>query len=118
MNDGRMKEKEDAMKEQVSSERYLEYLKSFECCNHLTNKHSLNEYGFWKIVGEEQSCDGWGSLQADLGVVRGRLDNVIKYAVGLTDFWSFGAGGRITKLDPPKKIGTGGLVLTGRRKRG
>ena len=64
----------------------------------LLENHSLQQYGFWKILGEDPNCDMSGPhVQPDLGVVEGKLEDVIKYAVELPNFWQWG-GGRSTDI--------------------
>jgi hypothetical protein len=73
----------------------------------LLKKHKLNEYGVWRIKGEDPNCDMGGyHHQPDLGLYEGRLDEVIAYAVELPGFWTWGGGGSITKteVELPKKI--------------
>ena len=71
----------------------------------LLKKHSLDEEGLWQIKGEDPNCDWGGSHhQPNLGIVDGKLVDVIKYAVELSGFWSWGAGGNIVKIDNIKKI--------------
>lgn len=63
-------------------------------------KHKLEEYGIWKILGEDPNCDFGGSHHNPyLGIVEGILDDVIKYAESLPNFWQWGAGGIIEKVD-------------------
>lgn len=74
-------------------------------CKHLLQKHSLTETGLWKILGEDPNCDMGGSHhQPDLGIVEGKLADVIAYAVTLPNFWQWGAGGNIKKISNIKKI--------------
>lgn len=65
----------------------------------LLKKHSLNEVGTWQIYGEDPNCDfGGPHHEPELGIVTGKLDDVIKYAVELKGFWQWGGGGRIVKI--------------------
>jgi hypothetical protein len=72
----------------------------------LLQKHSLTETGLWRIRGEDPNCDfGGHHYQPDLGVVEGTLKDIIDYAVGLKNFWTWGGGGDISlvevkKIDP------------------
>lgn len=60
----------------------------------LIEKHSLDEVGIWKIKGEDANADLHGShYQPDLGIVEGKLRDVIMYGVNLPNFWQWGAGG-------------------------
>jgi hypothetical protein len=71
----------------------------------LLKKHSLDETGVWKILGEDPNCDyGGHHHQPELGIVEGRLGDIIAYAVELGSFWQWGAGGNIRKMNAPIKI--------------
>lgn len=71
----------------------------------LLKKHSLDETGVWKILGEDPNCDfGGHHYQPELGIVEGRLGDIIAYAVELRSFWQWGAGGDIRKMNAPIKI--------------
>ena|ERR1035437_9781041 len=67
--------------------------------------HSLNEVGVWLVKGEDSNCDMGGShYQPTLGYFEGKLEDVIRYAVELPNFWQWGGGGSITKQTPPVVI--------------
>ena len=71
----------------------------------LLEQHKLEEYGFWKISGEDPNCDMGGShVSPFLGVVEGKLEDVIRYAVELPNFWQWGSGGNIESVSAPLKI--------------
>lgn len=71
----------------------------------LLEQHKLEEYGCWKICGEDPNCDM-------IGVVEGKLEDVIRYAVELPNFWQSGShvspfrgsGGNIESVPAPLKI--------------
>lgn len=85
-------------KEKTAFDRFLETYGGRE----LTSKHSLEEYGIWKVEGEDPNCDFGGSHhQPNLGLFEGKLLDVIKTAVELPAFWTWGAGGNITKVKEP-----------------
>lgn len=66
----------------------------------LLEKHSLNEYGIWKVLGEDPNCDLGGSHhEPDLGLYEGTLEKVIRKAVDLPGFWTWGGGGCIVKTE-------------------
>jgi hypothetical protein len=64
------------------------------------------EKGTWCIKGEDSNCD-WGGYHHNpiLGYREGNLLDVIKYAVNLKSFWTWGGGGYIEKVEI-KKIST------------
>lgn len=71
------------------------YEKSYEY-KELLKKHSLTDEGVWEILGEDPNCDMGGSHhQPKLAVVSGRLGEVIKAAVDMKSFWTWGSGGSI-----------------------
>lgn len=71
----------------------------------LLKKYSLDETGLWEILGEDPNCD-WGGHhhQPKLGMVEGRLGDIIAYAVELPSFWSWGGGGDIRQISKPVRI--------------
>jgi hypothetical protein len=85
--------------------RYKEFTEVCWSGRELLKKHTLNETGVWKILGEDPNCD-WGGYhhQPELGIVEGRLGDVIAYAVELGSFWQWGGGGNIIKMSAPVKI--------------
>ena len=86
---------------QSNIERYRSTYSYKELCK----KHSMSEIGIWKIRGEDSNCDFGGShYQPELGLVEGKLEDIIAYAVELPSFWQWGSGGDITKVSPPIKI--------------
>lgn len=71
----------------------------------LLEQHKLTDEGLWKIYGEDPNCDlGGAHHEPELGLVEGRLKDVIEYAVELPMFWQWGGGGRIVKVDVVRKI--------------
>lgn len=89
----------------MSSKNYKQYTQVSYSGRKLLQEHSLDETGYWKIKGEDPNCD-WGGhhYQPELGIVEGRLEDVIRYAVELKNFWTWGAGGDIIKVGPIPKI--------------
>lgn len=66
----------------------------------LTKKHALNEFGIWQIYGETSTPDFVGSPHMPfLMTVQGSLDAVIDYAVSIDKFFTYGSGGKITKVE-------------------
>jgi hypothetical protein len=75
---------------------YRRYVEVSYAGRKLVNTYSLEQTGFWRIKGEDPNCDFGGShYQPDLGVVEGKLQDIIMYAVNLPSFWTWGAGGDI-----------------------
>jgi len=71
----------------------------------LLSKHNLDEVGIWEVRGEDPNCDLGGSHhKPKLGTFEGKLEDIVAYAVTLSDFWQWGAGGDITKVGAPVKI--------------
>ena len=84
---------------------YQQYTEVSYSGRELLKKHSLDETGTWKILGEDPNCEfGGHHYQPDLGMVEGRLGDIIAYAVELPSFWQWGAGGDIRKMNAPIKI--------------
>lgn len=62
----------------------------------LLQNHKLNEYGVWKIRGEDPNCDlGGHHYEPDLGTFQGVLSKVIDYAVCLPGWSTWSGGGKI-----------------------
>ena len=84
----------------------LERYRNTYAGKNLFAKYPLTQNGLWRIRGEDPNCDfGGHHYQPDLGTVEGTLKDVVEYAVGLKNFWQWGAGGDIElltvqKIDP------------------
>jgi len=79
---------------------YEKWIRSSYSGKKLLAKHSMNETGTWRIRGEDPNCDfGGAHYQPELGTVEGRLEDVIRYAVKLSGFYSWGGGGDIQKVE-------------------
>lgn len=64
----------------------------------LLENYSPNEYGTWKIFGEDQNAELAGPHhEPKLETVNGTYKNVVDYALTLNGFFSWGRGGRIEK---------------------
>jgi hypothetical protein len=81
----------------MAHDAYRKYIEVTYAGRQLLNKHKLDEYGIWHIKGEDPNCD-WGGPhhQPDLGVMTGTLEEVIREAIELPNFWTWGAGGTIS----------------------
>lgn len=89
------------MSKQSNYERYL----GGYAGKRLLEQYSLDQEGLWKIRGEDPNCDFGGyHYMPDLGIVEGKLRDVIEYAVELSGFWQWGSGGDFTLINTPKKI--------------
>jgi hypothetical protein len=98
--DEKLAEKHEAEIVQKSEARYEQWIRSSYGGKKLLEKHSLNEVGIWQIRGEDPNCDmGGAHYQPNLGTVEGRLEDVIRYAVKLPEFYTWGSGGNIEKIE-------------------
>ena len=89
----------------MTFDNYKQFTETSYSGRELLKKHRLNDYGFWKIEGEDPNCDLGGSHSNPyLGIVEGKLEDVIRYAVDLPGFWSWGGGGNISLVPTPPKI--------------
>ena len=87
-------------KNKSNLQKQIDKYKSTYSGSRLIQKHSLSDYGVWKINGEDPNCDLGGSHSNPyLCTVEGTLENVIKHAVALQGFWQWGGGGVITKIE-------------------
>lgn len=97
--DEKLAEKHENELSRKSDARYEQWTRTYYSGQKLLKAHSLNETGTWRIRGEDPNCDFGGShYQPELGTVEGRLEDVIRYAVKLPDFYTWGAGGDIEKI--------------------
>lgn len=63
------------------------------------NPIPLDKVGIFRVKGEDPNPDFVGSHhQLDLGVFRGKFEDVAAYAVELRDFWVWGFGGSIDEI--------------------
>jgi hypothetical protein len=66
----------------------------------LTTEYGMNTEGLWQIYGEDSNCDFGGSHHMPLiDTVRGKLSDVIEYAVSIDRFWTWGGGGDVRKIE-------------------
>lgn len=78
-------------------QRYLEHGYEF---NDLMERHDLEDEGLWIVKGEDGNCDLRGPRSiAVLGYVRGKLGDVLEWAVEQPRFFSWGGGGRIEEIE-------------------
>lgn len=68
----------------------------------LLKKHTLTEYGTWFVRGEPSDPGIGGGPGPIVGHYEGVLNDVIDMAVMEKDFWSWGGGGEITKINVQK----------------
>ena len=60
----------------------------------------LDEYGTWKVLGEDPNCDFAGyHVSPHIATMKGTLREVMAKAVKLPGFWQWGAGGDFIKID-------------------
>ncbi len=78
------------------SEHYTQYTTVCYAGRKLLEQYDLSTVGIWQIFGEDSNADLHGPHYTPLlGIVEGNLDNVIRYAVDLPQFWQWGSGGEI-----------------------
>lgn len=83
----------------MNNNLFEQYLKTYSG-RELLKKYSFDTEGTWEIRGEDPNCDFGGHHHSPfLGVITGKLEDVIYYAVNLRGFWQWGAGGEITLLE-------------------
>jgi hypothetical protein len=98
------KEKLEAIERIPLVERKIQkYLDGAYSAKELMAKNNLDDFGLWKIKGEDPNCDMGGyHHEPDLGIFEGTLKEALSYAVEHPDFYSWGGGGRITKVSTIK----------------
>lgn len=82
-----------------SYQRYDIFLRNNTGINKLLPANKLDTYGVWEVVGE--TTDGYGPGRR-IGFLEGTLEDVIQYAVRHPDFYSYGSGGDIRKVEVRK----------------
>lgn len=71
----------------------------------LLERYPANTQGTWEIRGEDPNCDlGGYHHEPKLEVVTGTYKNVVEYALTLPNFFGWGSGGSIVRIDPPTDI--------------
>ena len=64
-----------------------------------SNPIPLDKVGIFRVKGEEPNPDfGGRDYQPELGVFRGKFEDVASYAVEISGFWQWGAGGSIDEI--------------------
>lgn len=91
-------EAHEAELDKKANERYLKFITNTHSGKRLLQEHSPTETGYWKVVGETDDPGPGGGRGADMGIVKGRLIDVIHWATAQNAFWSWGGGGSITKV--------------------
>ena len=66
---------------------------------YMNNPIPLDKVGIFRVKGED-SNPGFGGThyQPELGVFRGKFEDVASYAVEISGFWQWGAGGSIDEI--------------------
>lgn len=86
-----------ANKDQIAADKYLN---NSYYGQRLAKKHSRSESGTWQIYGEDPNCDFGGHHHTPyLGTVNGTMYDAVKYAVSLPQFYTWGGGGELKKID-------------------
>ena len=90
--------------EQVSSvypsnKKVADYLCGPYAGRELLKKYKLDEVGIWEVYGEDPNCDLGGHHHTPkLGIFSGKLSDVLEIAVNLSNFYTWGSGGEIRKI--------------------
>ena len=66
----------------------------------LLRQYSLDDVGLWKVEGEDDSPGDWGASSniPVIDLISGSLRDAVEHAVANPRFWTYGAGGNITKV--------------------
>lgn len=63
------------------------------------NPIPLDKVGIFRVRGEDPNAELGGShYQPELGVFRGKFEDVAAYAVEISGFWQWGSGGSIEEI--------------------
>lgn len=101
-------------------DRFKKYTEHTYSGRQLLEAHNLSETGKWKILGEDPNCDLGGiHVMPTLAVYFGTLEEAVKYAIDLPNFWTWGGGGKLikqnTKFDVTEDVAK--FITTGIRER-
>jgi hypothetical protein len=97
------------------SKNYEKYKNTYGYSD-LLKTHALCDEGIWEIYGEDPNCDlGGHHHEPYLGTAKGKLEDVIQYAVDLPSFWQWGGGGRIKKKSDEKIVDVTKLMRNKKR---
>lgn len=65
------------------------------------NPYRDDEYGMWQVYGEDPNCDFVGPHNCPyLGSYGGTFIQVLRMAVSMSLFYTWGGGGSIKKVNP------------------
>ena len=75
-------------------------LEKFLCgYSYRNNPIPLDKEGIFRVLGEDPNSGFAGPHNMpELGVFRGKFEDVAAYAVELNDFWAWGSGGSIEEI--------------------
>jgi len=80
-----------------TSKQYLEHTHAGK---ELLKKYDLRELATWEVKGEDPNCDFGGQhFSPTLGYFTGKLEDIVELAVNLPNFWTWGGGGRIIRIN-------------------
>lgn len=80
--------------------KFIQYTEVSYAGRQLLSLHKLDEYGTWDVRGEDPNPDFHGSHHNPyLGTFEGKLLDVIKHAITLNQFFTWGGGGEIRKVE-------------------
>lgn len=91
------------LSENTIEKRVKDYLERNPEC-----ESELEKSGTWNVYGADPNCDFGGTHHNPfLGKFKGKYSDVLRHAVTLRDWSSWGAGGSIelARTSTPKKIG-------------
>lgn len=75
------------------------YMKTYNY-KELVRQYDYGDAGVWQIYGEDPNCDLGGShVRPLLATVEGEFSEVLAYAVALPNFFLWGFGGSINKVE-------------------
>lgn len=78
---------------------FEKYLNSYDG-RRLLKVYSLEEYGVWRVHGEDPNCDFGGyHYQPYLFTAKGNLRDVINKAVKHPSWYTWGGGGSIDRIE-------------------
>jgi len=92
--------------------KFEKYLKTYSG-KKLLEQYTLSTEGLWEVFGEDPNCDFGGyHYKPRMGLVEGKLEDVIRWAVAQGGFWQWGGGGDFELRTLKKIVKTGTSICS------
>ena len=86
--------------ERINSDKVAKFMETYEGRGLAKAYPDMEVEGIWEVLGEDSNCDfGGPHHMPKLFTAEGCLIDVVKRAVATPGFWTWGAGGKIRKVE-------------------